>query len=296
MPSGQDIRRRIKSVKNIQQITKAMKMVAAARLRRAQERANASKPYIDKIREILTSVATKVPNTAHPLLAMRQVQKTAYVIVAADKGLAGAYTSNVIKEAVTQLQDCPNSGLVTIGRRARDYFKRRAYSVEREYTGFSDKPTYQHAVTIAKELAASYVAGEYDEIYLVFTQFYSPINHKPVTVKLLPVEHPTPVKPSVEEDEFGFADEDVEEEGYIFEPSPAEVLNHLLPKYIETVVYGALLNAAASELGARMTAMGSATDNARDLISKLILNYNKVRQATITREISEIVSGAEALN
>lgn len=282
MPSARDIRRRIKSVKNIEQITKAMKMVAAARLRRAQERAIASRPYTEKIREVLASVAPNVRDASHPLLEVRDIKRIGYLVLSADKGLAGAYSSNLFKEVVPQIKTKANVGLVTVGRKARDYFKRRGYTVDREYTGFSERPGYQHAVTIAQALADSFKAGEYDEIYLVYTQFYSPINQKPTTIKLLPLAGTT-------------AQEDNEPKEYIFEPSAAEVLDLLLPKYLETAVYGALLQSAASELGARMTAMGSATDNAEELIAKLVLNYNKVRQATITREISEIVGGAEAL-
>ena len=282
MASARDIRRRIKSVKNIQQITKAMKMVAAARLRRAQERANSSRPYTDKIREILASVAAGARDSAHPLLAVREVNRIAYLIVGADKGLAGAYTSNLLRETLPQVRGRDEVHLLTAGRKVRDYFRRRGYKIDHQYTGFSEKPTYTHAAAIARDVATAYASGEYDEVYLVYTRFFSPINHKPTTVKLLPVAAET-------------AGAEGEPREYIFEPSAEEVLGLLLPKYLETVVYGALLQSAASELGARMTAMGSATENAQELISKLVLNYNKVRQANITREISEIVGGAEAL-
>lgn len=280
MASARDIRRRIKSVKNIQQITKAMKMVAAARLRRAQERASASRPYTEKIQEVLASVAANVRDASHPLLAVREVNRVGFLIIGADKGLAGAYTSNLMREAVPQVQSKENAAVLAVGRKPRDYFRRRHYNVIAEYTGFSEKPTYQHAVMLAQDVADRFAAGELDEVYLIYTQFVSAINQKPTTLKLLPVES---------------SEEQVSQTEYIFEPSAADVLNQLLPKYLETVIYGALLQSAASELGARMTAMGSATDNAQELISKLILNYNKVRQATITREISEIVGGAEAL-
>jgi F-type H+-transporting ATPase subunit gamma len=282
MPSARDIRRRIKSVKNIQQITKAMKMVAAARLRRAQERANSSRPYTDKIRDILASVAGSTRDAEHPLLAVREVENAGFLILGADKGLAGAYTSNLIREALPHVQGKDNAHLLPVGRKPRDYFRRRGYKIDQEFTGFSERPTYQHAVEIARTIAEAYVSGQYDEVYLVYTQFYSPISHKPTVIKLLPVDT---------------ASADTAERGpeYIFEPSAEEVLKLLLPKYLETVIYGALLQAAASELGARMTAMGSATENAQELISKLVLNYNKVRQANITREISEIVGGVEAL-
>jgi F-type H+-transporting ATPase subunit gamma len=281
MPNAQDIRRRIKSVKSIEQITKAMKMVAAARLRRAQEKAAASRPYTEKVREVLASVANHASDVSHPLLEVREVNRVAYLILSADKGLAGAYSSNVIKEALPQITAAKDkSSILAVGRKARDYFTRRGYAVEEEYTGFSEKPTYQDAVTIARSVAEGFKTGKYDEIHLVYTMFQSAITQIPTSVKLLPIE------------DTGASSADQE---YIFEPSAEEVLNFLLPQYLETVIYGALLQSAASELGARMTAMGSATDNAEELIAKLILNYNKIRQATITREISEIVGGAEAL-
>ncbi|CQR70622.1 ATP synthase gamma chain [Sporomusa ovata DSM 2662] len=282
MASASDIRRRIKSVKNIQQITKAMKMVAAARLRRAQERAIASRPYTQKVREVLASVAANARDASHPLLAVREVRQIGYLVLSADKGLAGAYSSNLIKEVLPQVRGKDNARLVTVGRKARDYFKRRGYTIDGEYTGFSERPSYQDAAALAQFLADKFATGEYDEIYLSYTHFYSPINQQPTTIKLLPVA------------EIGKGEEMPQTE-YIFEPSANEVLSLLLPRYLETVIYGALLQSAASELGSRMTAMGSATDNAQELISKLTLNYNKVRQATITREISEIVGGAEAL-
>lgn len=283
MPSARDIRRRIKSVTNIQQITKAMKMVAAARLRRAQERANSSRPYTEKISEMLASVAAGARDSGNPLLAVREVNRTAYLILGADKGLAGAYTSNLLREVLPRVKGKDNASLLIAGRKIRDYFRRRGYPIDHQYTGFSEKPTYAHAVAMAHQVADAYVSGQYDEVYLIYTRFFSPINHKPTTVRLLPIDAGT------------VAGDEGQPREYIFEPSAEEVLGLLLPKYLETVVYGALLQSAASELGARMTAMGSATDNAQELISKLVLNYNKVRQANITREISEIVGGAEAL-
>lgn len=283
MASAQDIRRRIKSVRSIEQITNAMKMVAAARLRRAQERAFASRPFTDKIQEVLATVAGSRLEVAHPLLARRPVRRTAYVVLSADKGLAGAYSANLMKEALAAMEGRGKDEvcLIAVGRKAKEYFSRRGYAVEREYGGFSERPTYDHAVRIATELAADFMAGTYDEVQLVYTRFYSPINQKPAHVQLLPAQAPQAA---------GGAAPD-----FLFEPSAEAVLEVLLPRYLETVLYGALLQAAASELGARMTAMGSATDNAEELIHKLVLNYNKVRQATITREISEIVGGAEAL-
>ncbi len=290
MASSREIRRRIKSVKNIQQITKAMKMVAAARLRRAQEKANASKPYATKIKEVLSNVVANTKDLSHPLLEEREVKKIAYFIVSADKGLAGSYNSNLIKAAVQRVGTAPQEdiAIVTLGRKAFDYFRRRNYTIDNQYTGFSERPTYQHAVTIANEMTQKFVSGEYDEIHVIYTKFYSPLHHEPTSIKVLPVETPKAEVMQAQEDS-----NDIRE--YIFEPSPEVALEALVPRYLEITVYAALMQSAASELGARMAAMGSATDNARDLIAKLTLNYNKLRQAGITREISEIVGGAEAL-
>ncbi|MBP2651103.1 MAG: atpG 1 [Firmicutes bacterium] len=282
MPSVQDIRRRIKSVKSIQQITKAMKMVAAARLRRAQERANSSRPYTEKMREILASVASSSGDAKHPLLEVREVNRTGFVVLGADKGLAGAYSSNLMREVLPQIQKKQDVEIIAVGRRVNDYFRRRNYKLGQQFTGFSERPTFQHAVEIANEVAKAYTSGQYDEVYLAYTKFHSPIHHEPAVIKLLPLEDTSGEKAQATGE-------------YIFEPSAEEVLSLLLPKYLETVIFGALVQSAASELGARMSAMGSATDNAQELISKLVLNYNKVRQANITREITEIVGGAEAL-
>ncbi len=283
MASAREIRQRIKSVKNTQQITKAMNMVAAARLRKAQERANASRPYAQKITEVLARVAAQSDESIHPLLAERPVKNVAYLVLNADKGLAGAYSSNVMKEAVAQIAGKENVHLITVGRKARDYFLRRGYEIDMEYSGFSERPTYQHAIMLAEDLSEQFLAGNYDEIHIVYTQFFSPLLHKPVTMQLLPVKAPA-----------GDGAADAGEE-YIFEPSAAAVLDELVPRYFETQIYAALMQSSASELGARMAAMSSATDNAEELISQLTLSYNKIRQAGITREISEIVGGAEAL-
>lgn len=283
MASLQDIRRRIKTVKNIQQITKAMKMVAAARLRRAQESAVANRPYADKMRQVLSDVAASAGEVSHPLLEVRQDGRRVYVVLASDKGLAGAYSSNVFKEAVAQVGAKDSAELITVGRKTREYFKNRNYKLLEAYEGISERPTFADARRIAGKIIDLFTKAECDEVYIIYTRFISAINVIPTTIKLLPF---TGVEGEEEKSASG---------EYIYEPSAGEVLGYLLPQYIETMVYAALLQAAASELGARMTAMSSATDNAETLISKLVLNYNKVRQAGITREITEIVSGAEAL-
>ena len=283
MASLQDIRRRKKSVTNTQQITKAMKMVAAARLRRAEEAALSNKPYAEKMREVIADVASNAGSFSHPLLEVREEGKTLYVVLASDKGLAGAYASNVFKETLAHVQNADSVSMLTVGRRAKDYFKARSYDIAKAYTGFTERPKYEDARQIAIKVMDLFTKGDYNEVYLVYTHFVSALSAIPKTIKLLPFSAPDSSEkkgPSAE---------------YIYEPSPEGVLGYLLPQYIITMVYAALLQAAASELSSRMNAMSNATDNAEDLIAKLDLRYNKVRQANITREISEIVGGAEAL-
>ncbi len=283
MASLQDIRRRIKSVTNTQQITKAMKMVAAARLRRAEDAAVSNKPYAEKMQEVIADVASNVGSFSHPLLEVREVGKILYIVLASDKGLAGAYASNAFKEAVANIKDKANTDIITVGRRAREYFIPRDYNVINSYIGFTERPQFENAREIAIEVMEHFTKGEYKEVHLVYTKFVSAISAIPQTIELLPFTAPKSShrgEPTAE---------------YIYEPSPEDVLGYLLPQYIITTVYAALLQSAASELSSRMNAMSSATDNAEELISKLGLHYNKVRQANITREITEIVGGAEAL-
>jgi F-type H+-transporting ATPase subunit gamma len=336
MPNARDIRRRIKSVKNIQQITKAMEMVAAARLRRAQEKAAACLPYVDKLQQTLESVAAHSGNRFHPLLRKRAGKKALYLIVSADKGLAGAYTSNLLREAVSHMkQSSSDVGMIVTGRKGRDYFRRRGYALVNSYVGSSERPRFGDAGRIGQEIFHAFATGEYDAVYVVYTRFYSPMNQKPMVKQVLPLaiegvaiqaqapsgawhklkgyfqEEDSQEKPVWAKSADADAEETVEsvdadsddthatdeapDDVYIVEPSPTDVLNRLLPRYMEAIVYEALLQSAASELGARMTAMGSATTNAQEIISELTLNYNKVRQSAITREISEIVGGVEAL-
>ncbi len=289
MASAQDIRRRIKSVTNTQQITKAMKMVASARLRRAQGKAHATEPYAAKLGELLKNVASSAQKVNHPLLTKRPVTKTGYLIIGADKGLAGPYTYNLMKKVMTLLagKDPETYELVVVGRKPQEYLKHRKYKIAQVYSGFSDKPEYENATELAKDVADYFVEAKVDEVVMVYTHFINSITQEVRTTKLLPVE-----TPQVETDLF--EDEEAVEK-YIFVPSGEDIFFELLPKYVEISVYNSLLQAAASELGSRMTAMTSATDNASELLDKLHLEYNKVRQAGITNEISEIVGGANAL-
>ena len=280
MASLQDIRRRIKSVKSIQQITNAMNMVATSRLRSAKEAAVANKPYADKMAQVVSDVAANAGDFSHPLLEVRQEGKRLLLVIAADKGLAGAYSSNAFKEAVSQVEDKADTEIVAVGRKTREYFVNRSYTVASDYIGFSERPKYDNAKAIANDIIARFQSGEVKEVYMVYTRFVSAISCVPETVKLLP---------------FGQLSQDGPHAEYIYEPNAADVLGYLLPQYLVTTIYAALLQAAASELSSRMNAMSNATDNAQELIAKLDLHYNKVRQAGIAREITEIVGGAEAL-
>ena len=282
MASLQDIRRRIKSVKSIQQITNAMNMIATSRLRRAKDAATNNRPYAEKMAEVVKDIAANAGDFSHPLLETHPEGKTLYLVCAADKGLAGAYSSNVFKLVASLVKDKSKTTLVTVGRKARDHFKHRGYDIAESYVGISERPTYEEARTIAADLTRRFTEGGIKEIHMVYTRFISSISCVPETMQLLPFEG------------LGEAKEGSHAQ-YIYEPSAEEVLSFLLPQYLVTTVYAALLQSAASELSSRMNAMSNATDNAEELIRKLDLHYNKVRQAGITREITEIVGGAEAL-
>ena len=281
MASLQDIRRRIKSVKSIQQITNAMNMVATSRLRKAKEAAVANKPYADKMAQVVSDIAANAGDFTHPLLEARQEGKKLILVMASDKGLAGAYASNAFKEAVAGIEDKSNTEIVAVGRKTDAFFRNRDYEVAKSYIGISERPSYDNAKEIAVDLISRFVSGEVKEISMVYTRFVSAISCVPETVQLLP---------------FGnLAGQGGTHAEYIYEPDAQSVLGYMLPQYLVTTIYAALLQAAASELSSRMNAMSNATDNAQELIAKLDLQYNKVRQAGITREITEIVGGAEAL-
>lgn len=286
MQGTREIKRRIKSVQNTKQITKAMKMVAAAKLRKAQERAEASRPYTEKMKEVIASIAARTEDVDHPLLEVREVKKTAYLVITSDRGLAGGYNANILRSLVQtirkQHQSSDEYGIFAIGRKGRDFFKKRNYPLIGEIIGLSDSPTFADIKDIVRTAVQMYAEGVFDELYLVYNEFVSAISQRPVEKKLLPL---------VElEAETGNLNTQID-----FEPSAEGVLNVLLPRYAETLIFSAVLEAKASEQGARMTAMGNATDNAEDMIQGLTLTFNRARQASITQEISEIVGGANAL-
>jgi F-type H+-transporting ATPase subunit gamma len=287
MPSLRDIKRKITSVKKTQQITKAMKMVAAAKLRRAQDRVIAARPYSRKMLQVIASLAARAPRVQHPLLAKREPKKVKLLVLTSDRGLCGAYNTNILRkaaEAIKQFRtENKDVSVNVIGRKGRDFFRKRSvYTVGKVWAELG-MISYEKVADIGKHIVDRFIAQEADEVYMLYNEFKSVMQQRVTLEKLLPMEPPT------EPDPFMAAVD------YLYEPSEEEILSSLLPKHIEVQVYRALLESQASEMGARMTAMDSATRNAKDMIEKLTLKFNKQRQATITKEISEIVGGAEAL-
>lgn len=304
MESTRDIKGRIKSVTNIQQITKAMKMVAAARLRKAEEKANGSRPYAEKIGELLRRASSVTPGFTSPLFRTGEVKKVGYLVICGDKGLAGAYNSNVMKRTLQEISGKDRSAyaLYVCGKQAKNYLKFRGYDPDTYHFGFSDKPSAQDSIDLSKEMVEYFTKEEVDEVYIIYTKFITALRQQVRVDRLLPIEAPAEGK--TEEAARAAASEwekerqdflRIEEDPYIFLPDAAAVLSKLLPEYIQVQVYNAMLQSAASELGSRMAAMSAATDNAAERIADLNLTYNKARQAQVTNEISEIVGGAAAL-
>lgn len=284
MASLRDIKTRINSTKKTRQITKAMEMVAAAKLNRAQEKAKSFQPYTDKIRDVVASIAASGTDASHPMLEARPVKKTGYIIITSDRGLAGAYNSSIIRAVLNKISERHNSpdeyGLIVIGRIGRDLFKRRNLPIISEVTGLSDQPTFSDIKSLAASAVEMFADGVYDELYLWHNHFVSPITQEVTETKVLPLTDLAEVETNA---------------SYEYEPSEEAILEQLLPQYAESIIYGALLDAKASEFGAKMTAMSAATDNASALIDSLTLAFNRARQAAITQEITEIVGGAAAL-
>lgn len=304
MESTRDIKGRIKSVTNIQQITKAMKMVAAARLRKAEEKANGSRPYAEKIGELLRRASSVTPGFTSPLFRTGEVKKVGYLVICGDKGLAGAYNSNVMKRTLQEISGKDRSAyaLYVCGKQAKNYLKFRGYDPDTYHFGFSDKPSAQDSIDLSKEMVEYFTKEEVDEVYIIYTKFITALRQQVRVDRLLPIEAPAEGK--TEEAAKAAASEwekerqdflRIEEDPYIFLLDAAAVLSKLLPEYIQVQVYNAMLQSAASELGSRMAAMSAATDNATERIADLNLTYNKARQAQVTNEISEIVGGAAAL-
>ncbi|MGH0036094.1 MAG: ATP synthase F1 subunit gamma [Myxococcota bacterium] len=293
MPSLKDIRRRIDSVKKTQQITRAMRMVAAAKLRRAEDAIRSARPYAERMRETLGEVAKAQADVEHPLLQSREeVRNVEVVVITSDRGLAGAFNASVLKDAEDAMTARESEGgvrisITALGNKARDYFRRRRPEAIRFATALGNRVEYAQAAEIAQDLARRFAEGEVDEVVLVYNEFVSIMTQRPTLATLLPFAPPG-----------GEAEGDGEEEGlpYEIEPSPEKLLAVLVPKALEIEVFRALLENQAGEHAARMTAMENATRNTEELIERLTLDFNRARQAAITRELVEIVTGAQALD
>lgn len=286
MATLRDIRRRIRSVQSTQKITRAMKLVAAAKLRRAQERILEARPYAFRMAELVGSLARALGEDKHPLLARRAGGRQLFVVVTADKGLCGAFNANVLRRSIEALRVSGEGGasLIAVGRKARDFYRRRPWKIRAERIGLLDRLTFAQARELAADLLRAYLEDEVDEVWLVFNEFRSVAVQRIVVQRLLPIEPP------------GMRG-DTEPSGveYLYEPDPITILAALLPRHVEVQLYRALLESAAAEHGARMTAMEAATKNAQEMIELLTIQYNKARQERITKELLDIVGGAEAL-
>ena len=288
MPTQLDIKRRIRSVKNTQQITRAMKFVAAARLRRAQERAFAARPYARAISRLVRSAALREPEGAHALLRRREEKRILLLSVSGERGLCGAFNANVIRRTLEFLREHPqHPAIVVLGRKIRDAMRKQRWKIIAEHVDVTARPDLTIAAEIAKDVIALYEREEVDAVYIVFNEFKSVLTQNLKLEKLLPIE---PDAAPAGEDAQPKSKENVVD--YLFEQPPAELFGRLLPRYVQVQIFRALAESAAAEHAARMTAMDSATNNAGELIDQLTLYMNKVRQAAITKEIIEVVSGA----
>jgi len=283
MATAKDIRRRIRTVKNIEKITSAMKMVAAARLKKAQARAESARPYSAKMQQVMQNLSLSVGNISHPLLETREERNAAFVIIGADRGLAGSYNHNVMEEALREIsaRDAETVKLILLGKKAVGFFKRRPYEVMSTLEAAGSEVGFGTIRSLTAQARAMFESGQVDAVYLVYARFISAMRQIPTVVKLLPMSKPDAAEGGPVEFEF--------------EPKAEALLANLLPRYLDTLIYQAVVEANASEQGARMTAMSAATKNAGEMIDDLTLVYNKARQAAITKEITEIVGGAEAL-
>lgn len=283
MASTREIKRRIRGINNILQITKAMEMVSTAKLRKARVRLEEMRPYFSTVVDDIQTILSIVGDN-HPLLQKREEENALYIVVTSDKGLAGGYNANIQRLAEKTVAESKASAkLLVVGTKAYDYFRRRDYDIVKAYTGLSDNPTYHQAQDLARKALNLYRSKEVDAIRIIYTEFESTISYKPQVLQLLPSE------------DFVAKEDGSRRKDITFEPSAASVLDFLIPMYVETAVFGALIEAAASEQGSRRVSMENASDNAHDMIDELETNYNRARQAAITNEITEIVSAADAV-
>ncbi len=295
MPGGAEriLKRRIGSVKNTKKITRAMELIAATRVARAQTRARAARPYSEQLTGVIESLAAGGADVNHPLLRqVEKVENVAFVVCAGDRGLAGAYNSSVIRAAEREIQALRAEGgdykIISVGKKVREYFEFRGFALHATFEGFTDNPTYENAREIARAVRELFDSGEVDQVELIYTEFISMGTQRPVVRRFLPLEDTKTMAEAGGGDAEALA-------GFSFEPSPEGVLEDLLPRYVEARLFAALLDAAASEHANRQRAMKAATDNAEELIIKLSRIMNRARQESITTEIMEIVGGAESL-
>lgn len=287
MPTLRDIKRRIKAVQSTSKITKAMKMVAAAKFRKAQQRMFEMRPYADRMNSILSSLAAGAEGEAHPLLAVRPRKKVEVLVLTSDRGLCGAFNTNILKAAINHTSKLQKEGfeliVSAVGRKARDYYKRRNVPLHKSWTGISGRISYANAQEIAAEIIENYTNETVDEVVLIYNEFKSVVAQKMVVTRLLPL---APIEAG---------EETLPVFNFIYEPSKQEIFSSLLPKNVEIQIYRALLESQASEEAARMSSMENATKAANDMIESLTLQFNKARQASITKELMDIVGGVEAL-
>lgn len=289
MPSLQALRRKIAAVKNTQKITKAMKMVAAAKLRRAQDRILAARPYAHEMRGVLANLSRRVNRTAHPLLQRRPGRLVEVLIVTSDRGLCGAFNANIVRRAVQFIRETEAGGATVtvslVGRKAREFFRRRHWPVRQQWMGVFDRLTYEHGLDIGQDLIEHFTKGSFDALHVIYNEFKSTIQQRVIVEPLFPIQA---LEAEGESDGLPSG-------SYLYEPDEDELLAALLPKHFQTQAFRILLESFAAEQGARMAAMDGATRNAGELIKKQTLYYNKTRQAAITKELMDIVGGAEAL-
>lgn len=294
MATIREIRRRIRSVKNTAKITKAMELVAASRMRRAQEMVLASRPYASLMRELIGNLAIQTARdseSVHPLLARREEGPMGLLLITSDRGLCGGFNANILRRAVLfMLEKREPTGIIAVGRKGRDFAVRSGYDLRAEFTGLGDQPSFLNTLPISRGIIDDYTNGVFKEVWLVYSDFVSTTIQRPSARRLLPVET------SLTARETGLAEARIRNfSGYLYEPDPLSVLGVLLPRYVEVQVYQAILESIASEHSARMVAMRNATDNANELVDSLTLTLNAVRQAGITRELIDIATSARAL-
>lgn len=286
MPGTKEIRRRIRSVISIQQITRAMEMIAVSRMKRAEDRLRSARPYAQKIHELMESLAPSLPRIDHPLLVKREVKRIGLLLITSDKGLCGGYNANAISRAGQFIEQHPDQEirLILVGRKGYDCYRRKVYPIDHTLLQISKEISLQEVKEISGVIVKGFEEGRYDEVDMVYTRYQSAINAKPVLVKLLPIER----------SEVSKVGNEAQGEP-IFEPNAEKIMAALLPRYLEAQIYNGMVESVASEQGARMVSMKSATENAEEMISSLTLSFNKARQASITKELLEVTTGAEAL-